>query len=313
MGALPVNRARIWRLNAEQMLITLLLAYLGHAQLVLAADDATSLRDTQQRLTQQLNHNPFQRQLYLVSAESASRLKGDIYAVVDYPFATVNGALNDPKRGPANWCDVLMLHLNTKSCGASTDSHGSLLSVNIGRKVEQALADTYRVQFNYRTAAASPEYFRVELEADSGPLRTKDYRIVLEAVAIQDNRTFLHLTYAYSYGMAGRMAMQTYLATVGSDKIGFTPTGGPAASPTGYIGGVRGALERNAMRYYLAIDAYLGALSSAPDTRQEMRMTTWFNATERYARQLHEVERPEYMQMKRKEYHASEQINPARL
>lgn len=314
MGALPVNGVRIWRLDARQVLITLLLACcLGPVQLVRAADDAASLRDTRQRLTQQLKHNPFQRQLFLVSTESASRLKGDIYAVVDYPFATVNGALNDPKRGPANWCDVLMLHLNTKSCGASADNLGSLLSVNIGRKVEQALADTYRVQFNYRTAVASPEYFRVELEADSGPLRTKDYRIVLEAVAIPGNRTFLHLTYAYSYGMAGRMAMQTYLATVGSDKIGFTPTGGPATSPTGYIGGVRGALERNAMRYYLAIDAYLGALSSAPDTRQEMRMTTWFDATERYARQLHEVERPEYMQMKRKEYQASKLIDPARL
>ncbi len=309
MGALPVSMVR----NRWRVLAALLLACLGHTQPVLAADDAANLRDTQQRLTPQLNHNPFQRQLYLVSTESASTLKGDIYAVVDYPFATVNGALNDPKRGPANWCDVLMLHLNTKSCGTSTVSQGSLLSVNIGRKVEQALSDTYRVQFNYRTAAASSDYFRVELSADSGPLRTKDYRIVLEAVAIQGNRTFLHLTYGYSYGMAGRMAMQTYLATVGSNKIGFTPTGGPAASPTGYIGGVRGALERNAMRYYLAIDTYLGALSSAPDARQELRMTNWFNATERYARQLHEVERPEYMQMKRKEYQASKAINPGRF
>lgn len=299
-------------------LAALLLGWLGHAHPALAADDATSLRNTYQQLTQQLNHNPFQRPLHLVSAESPSTLKGDIYAVVDYPFATVNGALNDPRLGPANWCDVLMLHLNTKSCGASTARGGNLLSVNVGKKVEQDLADTYRVQFNYRTAAASPEYFRVELNADSGPLRTKDYRIVLEAVAIRGNRTFLHLTYAYSYGMAGRMAMKTYLATVGRDKVGFTATGGPLPAPTAYIGGVRGVVERNAMRYYLAIDAYLGALSSAPDKRQELRLTNWFNATEHYARQLHEVERQEYMQMKRKEFIASRrnnggQINPTRL
>ena len=308
------NKPRTMR----RMLIALLLGWLCHGQPALAADDAMRLRDTYQRLTQQLNHNPFQRQLHLVSAESPSTLKGDIYAVVDYPFATVNNALNDPRLGPANWCDVLMLHLNTKSCGASTGSSGKLLSVNIGKKVEQDLADTYRVQFNYRSAAANPEYFRVELNADSGPLRTKDYRIVLEAVAIQGNRTFLHLTYAYSYGMAGRMAMKTYLATVGSDKIGFTTTGGPFPSRPVYIDGVRGVVERNAMRYYLAIDAYLGALSSAPDKRQEVRLANWFNATEHYARQLHEVERQEYMQMKRREFIASRrnnggQINPTRL
>ena len=295
------------------MLTALLPCCLCFGQPALAADDAMRLRDTYQHLLQQLSHNAFQRQLHLVSAESPSTLKGDIYAVVNYPFATVNNALNDPGLGPAHWCDVLMLHLNTKSCGASTGSSGSLLSVNIGKKVEQDLADTYRVQFNYHAAAASPEYFRVELNADSGPLLTRDYRIALEAVAIQGNRTFLHLTYAYSYGMAGRMAMKTYLATVGRDKVGFTATGGPFSAPSGYIGGVRGVVERNAMRYYLAIDAYLGALSTAADKRQEVRLTNWFNATEHYARQLHEVEWQEYMQMKRKEYRASGRNNGGQL
>jgi len=311
-----MNMTRNKPFKMWKILITLLLGGLCHAQPVLAVDDAVSLRDTYQRLTQQLNYNPFQRQLHLASAESPSTLKGDIYAVVDYPFATVNGALNDPALGPANWCDVLMLHLNTKSCGASTGTNGKLLSVNIGKKVEQELDDAYLVQFNYRAAATRPEYFRVELNADSGPLGTRDYRIALEAVAIKGNRTFLHLTYAYGYGMAGRMAMKTYLATLASDKVGFTPTGGQSSAQPEYIGGVRGVVERNAMRYYLAIDAYLGALSSAPDKRQEVRLANWFNATEQYARQLHEVERQEYMQMKRKEYHASRrngQIKPTRL
>ncbi|NPT53878.1 hypothetical protein GNZ13_04465, partial [Paraburkholderia sp. 5N] len=65
---------------------------------------------------------------------------------------------------------------------------------------------------------------------------------------------------------------------------------------------VRGLVERNTMRYYLAIDAYLGALSSTPDKRLEQRLTTWFDATEQYPRQLHEVDRQAYMQMKYKEY-----------
>jgi hypothetical protein len=177
-----------------------------------------------------------------------------------------------------------------------------MLSVNTGRKVEQKLEDTYRVQFRYRAAATNPGFFQVDLNADGGPLSTKDYRIVLEAVGISSNLTFLHLTYSYSYGMAGRIAMKTYLATIGSDKVGFTTADGSSSDQTEYIGGVRGLVERNTMRYYLAIDAYLSALSSTPDKRLEQRLTNWFDATEQYPRQLHEEDRQEYMQMKYKEY-----------
>lgn len=56
------------------------------------------------------------------------------------------------------------------------------------------------------------------------------------------------------------------------------------------------------MRYYLAIDAYLGALSSPPDKQLEQRLTDWFDASERYPRQLHEMDRQQYMQMKYEEY-----------
>jgi hypothetical protein len=70
-----------------------------------AAGDAASLLDRYQGLTQKLTQNAFHRPIYLESTESQSSLKGDIYAVVDYPFAVVNGKLNDPVRGPANWCD----------------------------------------------------------------------------------------------------------------------------------------------------------------------------------------------------------------
>lgn len=292
------NRPR----KSALVFIILALCCLCHGLLASAADDAARLHDKYQSLAQQLKHNQFQRPLYLESAESPSALKGDIYAVVNYPFATVSGALNDPVHGPANWCDVLILHLNTKYCHASTNAAGDMLSVNIGKKVEQKLADSYRVQFQYRSAVTSPEYFQVVLNADTGPLSTKDYRIVLEAVPIDDKRTFLHLTYSYGYGMAGRLAMKTYLATIGSDKVGFTAASDSSSAQPEYIGGVRGLVERNTMRYYLAIDAYLGALSSPPDKRLEQRLTTWFDATEQYPRQLHEVSRQDYLQMKDKEY-----------
>ena len=56
------------------------------------------------------------------------------------------------------------------------------------------------------------------------------------------------------------------------------------------------------MRYYLAIESFLGALSAPPQARLETRLRDWFAAIERYPRQLHELEQGEYLKMKRKEY-----------
>jgi len=56
------------------------------------------------------------------------------------------------------------------------------------------------------------------------------------------------------------------------------------------------------MRYYLAIDAHLASLSAPADHQLEKRITTWFNSSERYARQLHEMDRAQYLEMKRGEY-----------
>jgi hypothetical protein len=67
------------------------------------------------------------------------------------------------------------------------------------------------------------------------------------------------------------------------------------------VGNVRGVIERNTMRYYLAIDAYLDSLSAPPAQQQEKRLRDWYGATERYRQQLHEMEEADYMAMKRKE------------
>lgn len=109
--------------------------------------------------------------------------------------------------------------------------------------------------------------------------------------------------YAFGYGALGQMAMSSYLATIGRDKVGFTrdPDAAPGDGPR-YVGGTRGLAERNTMRYYLAIDAYLDSLAAAPAEQLERRFAYWFDATEKYPAQLHEVDRASYLAMKRKEY-----------
>lgn len=282
-----------------------LLAVLAHAGAA-ASISADSLHAKYAELRNQLGENPYRKPLYLDSGESQGSVTGDIYALVEHPFATVAAALNSPRE----WCEILILSINTKYCRASMSAHGSVLHLSIGTKYEQPLDQAYRLEFEYRVSAQTSTYLQVRLGADQGPLSTRDYRIVLEAVPVADGRTFLHLSYSYAFDTVGRLAMQVYLATGGRGKVGFTVIGTQADGQSLHIGGVRGVVERNTMRYFLAIEAFLGALAVPPQVRLEKRLRDWFTAAERYPRQLHEIERGEYLDMKRREY-LRQQAGPA--
>ena len=242
-----------------------------------AAQDAASLRERHEALQAQLQQNAFKRPLYLESSQAARGLKGDVYARIDAPFARVAATLKEADR----WCDIFILHLNVKGCTLS----GDRLKVAMGRKFEQPAEDAYAVEFAYRVASATEDYERVVLTAAAGPFGTKNYDITLEMTGVDDARTFMHLAYSYEYGTAARLAMEGYLATLGRNKVGFTVPGG-----------LRGVIERNAMRYFISIETYL----RFPADPQK-RFAAWFDETERYARQLHELERDEYLAMKQHE------------
>jgi len=244
-----------------------------------------------------LADNPFRGPLYLVSAQTPNSLTGDVHAVVEHPFADVSAALSKPEP----WCDVMILHQNVKYCRRSNDGGLPVVELRIGKKYDQPLAAASKVSFAFRTVSATRDYLAVELQAPDGPFDTSDYRILLEATPLPEGRTFLHMGYSFGYGAMSRMAMQLYLATIAHDKVGFTSTAGPG-EPAAYIGGMRGLVERNTMRYYLAIDAYLDALAVPPAQQLEKRLQDWFDATEKYPRQLHEVSREAYLAMKRREY-----------
>ena len=233
----------------------------------------------------------------LESTQSSGDLRGDVYAVIDQPFTVVAPAL----QGIDHWCDLLILHLNVKNCSRTGKPGAALLSLVVGRKFDQPLDEGYKVDFNYSVPVANADYLRVQMAAEEGPVGTKNYRLALEAVPLDAKSSFIHMSYAYSYGLAARLALQAYLATAGASKIGFSITGKSDDGKPVYIGGVRGVMERNTMRYYLAIEAYLGALGAPAAEQSDKRLRDWFAATERFAPQLHEMDRADYLAMKHNE------------
>ena len=260
------------------------------------AGSAAEIRATYASVGGQLASSPFGRQLVLESKEAGNRVQGAAYAVLDHSFAQVRDGL----RGPRQWCQVLILHLNVKDCRAAPGGDG--LALFLGRKRPEPPQDAQRLDFAYRAVADAPDFMETDLRADRGPAGTHDYLIRLEAAPLDATHSFVVLSYSYGYGIAARIALKAYLATLGAGKVGFTILGKQADGDSQYVGGLRGIVERNVMRYYLAIEAHLGALSVPPDARAETSMRDWFAATERYPLQLHELGRSDYLKMKRVEY-----------
>ncbi len=258
-----------------------------------ASGSAGELKAKYLSLGNALRDNPFHRPLILDSVESSNKATGEVYAIVKHPFNTVRNAL----KTPSNWCDIMILHQNTKYCRAVDESAGPELKMMIGKKVSQELDEAHQVDLRFSLGQSNANFLAIQLNADAGPMGTKDYKVSLEAIPIGANQTFMHFRYSYAYGLAGGVAMKAYLASAGRNKVGFTPS----EDESGYIGGVRGMVERNTMRYYLAIDSYLGALSLPADKQQSKRLQDWFAATERYPRQLREISKNAYLTMKREE------------
>jgi hypothetical protein len=260
-----------------------------------AAQNAAAMRALHAALNSQLSRNDFGRPLHVESKEASGEHAGEVYATLDRPYGKVMRAL----RSTDQWCDILILPANVKYCRPSSASAAETLTVFVGRKAEDALESAYRVDFRYELAAAGEDYLRVALGSASGPFGTTNYRIGVEAAPLDDRRTFIHMSYSYTLGIAARLAMQAYLATAGRDKVGFSIVDRLADGRPVHVGGARGVLERNAMRYYLALEAHLGALDAPPPERPESRVRSWYALIERYPLQLQEdLPRDEYVRIK---------------
>ncbi|CAN5545900.1 hypothetical protein BH11PSE7_BH11PSE7_29730 [soil metagenome] len=287
-------RMRRWVLAALAF-AALATAGLSHAA---AADlhSAAGLRQAADGMKEAMSRNGFKSPISLTSSETGSGgVQGDIYAEVAWPFEAVSRALAEPSR----WCEVMMPHINTKRCRVTGSAASPVLALSIVRKYDQPVDKAFELEFAWRLVARTADYLEVTLGAAKGPLGTGNYRILLEATPLADGRSLLHFSYAYDSNMLARMATQAYLATFGSGKVGFTVIGQRPDGRPEYIRGMRGLVERNAMRYFVAIDAWFEAASAPAAMQYDRRLQSWFSGIEKYPLQLHEIDRDSYLAVKR--------------
>jgi hypothetical protein len=236
------------------------------------------------------------RPLQVRSSDKGRELRVEISSVIDFPFNAVDAALTDPEA----WCEFIPLVFNIKACTLARRNDRPLLTFYIARRFHDSVAQAYRLQYLFEVQANEAEHSYIHLFARRGPHGTRDYVIDLDIRRVDNNRTELHFYTSFRPSFRSRLATQFYLGGTGRDKIGFSIEEYVNGRPV-YVDGVKGVIERNAMRYFLALEAFLDTLHLPEEDRYEASLHTWFEATERYPRQLREMGKEEYLTAKRRE------------
>jgi len=251
---------------------------------------------TTEQIRSELQHVSADFPFIIHSKEIDDRLSADIYGSIAWPFINVSEAIGMP----ANWCEFMPLNLNIKACVVQHKNGQPVIVLYAGRKYYEPPEDAYQLAYQFSFHREN-ERASVVLKAKEGPMGTRDYRINIDAIPDGES-TLIHIHSSYRTSFTSRLGTQAYLATLGSDKIGFSVEKYTVQGKPVYIKGLRGIIERNAMRYYLALLTFVETANIPQAQKFEARIATWFDMTENYAAQLHELGRDEYLDAKRKEW-----------
>ena len=260
--------------------------------------DGKVLNDKYHSIKTKLEKNQFGIPVYLESIEEISSLYVDIYGIFEYSFEGIRDAF----QVPANWCDIAILHTHTKASTCIEKVDQWHITLYNGLASYQPPEDAFAINFKFRVLPQQSDYLHISLFADEGPFFTKNHRFEFEVVPLDKRTSFVHFSYFYNYNRLGRMAIKAYFATIGRNKKGFSIVAKDKKGNPLYLGGVRGSVERNAVRYYFALQTYMDSLKLPSEQRFEQRINQWYDLTARYPIQLYEMDKEDYLANKRREY-----------
>ena len=245
-----------------------------------------------------LEKNRFGIPLYLESIEEGSYSRVDIYGIFEHSFDDMSDAL----KIPANWCDIAILHMNIKASTCTEQADQWHITLYSGLKSYQPPEDASAINYRFRVLSQQPDYLHISFLADEGPLYTNNNSLRFEVAHLDKRTAFVHFSFSCNYTRSGRMAINTYFSTIGRNKKGFSIVATDIKGNPVYVSGLRGAVERNAVRYYFALQTYMDSIKLPFEQRFEKRINQWHDLTSRYPIQLYELDKEEYLANKRREY-----------
>ena len=253
------------------------------------AESSSPLYERVQEVLERIEESPLDEPIVVQSTDDDSRIEGEVAARIDQPFAAVAELVGSVEA----WCQLAFLHINIKACTHNETS----LRLYAGRKHFETPEEASALDLEFQVKDQSDDLLAVVLRGDEGPHGTHDFMMGLVAVPLDEETTLLEMQYSLGIGTAARMAMELYLSTMGRHRIGFTRD-----DEGEFIGGLQGVIERNVMRFYLALQALLDTRDKPQEERLEARLKRWLELTDRYAEQLRELDRETYLSQKTREW-----------
>lgn len=257
---------------------------------------AVELTEKYEEIEDDLLENVYDMPIYMESNNDENLIRGKVYGIIHQPFNTVSKALSSV----SSLCEIAPLHLNIKACTYEYINNQCRVTFYSGRKFYQKADDVRDIKYTFKVKAINNDYFSVILTEEQHD--SKDFNVQVAAIPLTDNSTFFYISYQYQYGFFMHAAMSTYLATFGYNKVGFSIIGKDKNSKPIYVDGIRGVIERNIVRYYFAVKSYLETQKVAKNEQFESRISYWFDLTEKYHKQLYEMDKPDYLKYKKLEY-----------
>ncbi|MEJ2179842.1 MAG: hypothetical protein P8Y28_05240 [Gammaproteobacteria bacterium] len=268
-----------------------------------------SLQSQYQSIKGSLESNQYGAPVFIQSDFQEDNASGEVFALIEHEFNEVAAGLSSADY----WCDVVLLHINVKGCDVKfNDDSESNMTLYVGRRYFQTPDQAHEMQYRFNKVSSSPNYLHVNLTAGDGPLGTSDYLLTFEAIPFNESTSFIHFKYSYRYGFMAKLALDGYLATIGRHKVGFTITEYDDSNNPIFVKGLQGIVERNSMRYFLAIRSFLDT-STLRREQWDTRVQHWYRLARRFERQFIEVREKEYVETKRKEFSTRETTNTALL
>jgi len=272
---------------------------------IVAAESAGN-RDMQayyQLHSAEMKNNAFNEPMHIESVFKNDIATGEIFAQIDHSFPKVVASFVSAFQ----WCQMLELHINVKACYVyrDEDEKGQPSTDKIllfaGRDFYQPVQDAYMMNYRLSHDITLDDYVKTALTAKEGPFGTSDYSLEFEAIPLSDGKTFIHFKYTYHYGFMASMAISGYLATLGRGKVGFSVESYDEKKQPQYVKGMQGIVERNSMRYFLAIRTVIDT-NDQQINNWDNRITHWYKLAYPYQRQLLELEDKKYLNTKKEEF-----------
>jgi len=234
--------------------------------------------------------------IYLKTEQEKNVLNVRLLGRFPFKFSEVADVL----ARPASYCDFLPLLFNVKSCVITEFSPVTRIKFYVAGKHYASPLASYRIQSVFSLVERTDKKIRIRLDSNDNSSGKNGYNVDLVAIPM-NSETLLYLKSRYAPGRVTRMATYTYIKVFAHNKPGFTEIIEPGTHAKKLITGFPAVIERSTVRAYFALKAYLLNIKVPKSGRYDACLKTWYDLNAPYKKQLYELGRDQYLEIKRRE------------